>query len=110
MAGMAGMDAAMQAAPPKPAIAADPAPSAPSAPPAPPASAPRNGNSGAAPTTVQPVQSAGGHQATQVTPAPTQVQRSVVSGSGAANGGGPGRTQATKQANGKEDDEDWWTE
>jgi hypothetical protein len=60
---------------------------------------------------VQPVQPAGGHQATQASPAPTQVQRSAVSGSGAANGGGPAGTQATKQAaNGKEDDEDWWTE
>jgi hypothetical protein len=43
-------------------------------------------------------------------PAPTQVQRTV-GGSGAANGGAPAGTQATKQAaNGKEDDEDWWTE
>jgi hypothetical protein len=89
------MDAAMQAAPPKPAIAADPGPSA---------SAPRNGNSGAAPTTVQSVPSAGGHQATQASSA----QRSA---GGPANGGAPAGTQATKRAsNGKEDDEDWWTE
>jgi len=94
MAGMAGMDSAMQAAPPKPAIAADPG-------------APRNGNSGAAPTTVQPVQSAGGHQATQVSPAPTQAQRSA---GGPANGGAPAGTQATKQAANGKDDEDWWTE
>jgi hypothetical protein len=60
---------------------------------------------------VQPVQPASAHQATQVTPAPTQVQRSVVGGSGAANGGAHAGTQATKQTpNGKEDDEDWWTE
>jgi hypothetical protein len=60
------------------------------------------------PTTVQPVQPAG---ATQVTPAPTQVQRTAGAGSGPSNGGAPAATQVTKQAaNGKEDDEDWWTE
>jgi hypothetical protein len=114
MAGMTGMDAAMQASAPKPAIAADPASSAPSAQASPATqatpAAPRNGNSGAAPTTVQPIQPAGGHQGTQASPAPTQVQR-VASGSGTTNGGAPTGSQATKQApNGKEDDEDWWTE
>jgi hypothetical protein len=34
----------------------------------------------------------------------TQVQRVP------ANGGSPAATQVTKQANGKDDDEDWWTE
>jgi F0F1-type ATP synthase membrane subunit b/b' len=103
MAGMAGMDAAMQAAAPKPAIAADPAPAGTAS------GAQRNGNSGqVAPTTVQPVPPAGGPQATQVSPAPTQVQRTAA---GSSNGGAATGTQATKQApNGKEDDEDWWTE
>jgi hypothetical protein len=55
---------------------------------------------------VQPVPSA--HQTTQVSPAPTQVQAQQRP----TNGGSPATAQAsTKQAvNGKEDDEDWWTE
>jgi hypothetical protein len=95
-----GMDAAAQALQPKQAIAADPGP------------APRNGNSGgAAPTTVQPIPQAA-HQATQVSQPPTQAQRpAAAAGAGATNGGAPAAAQATKQAaNGKEDDEDWWTE
>jgi hypothetical protein len=53
---------------------------------------------------VQSVPAAGGHQATQASSA----QRSA---GGPANGGAPAGTQATKRAsNGKEDDEDWWTE
>jgi hypothetical protein len=44
-----------------------------------------------------------------VSPAPTQVQRSA---GGPGNGGSPAATQASAKqgANGKEDDEDWWTE
>ena len=89
-----GADPSMAAAQPKPAIAADPAPSATQA-----GAAPRNGTSQAAPTTVQ--------SAAQVAAgAPTQVhaQRS--------NGGAPVPSQANgKQgANGKEEEEDWWTE
>ncbi|HTQ94303.1 MAG TPA: hypothetical protein VMK84_32905, partial [Streptosporangiaceae bacterium] len=109
-----GMDAAVQAPAAKPAIAAEPAPAAPPtqvapAAPAAPAGAPRNGNGGSvAPTTVQPAQQSG-HAATQVTqvsPAPTAAQQRP------ANGGAPAPAQAgAKQAaNGKEDDEDWWTE
>ena len=81
---------------PKPAIAADPVPS----------DAPRNGTSASpAATTVQPVQSAA-HQPTQVSPAPAQAQQRPVNGGSAATA-----QAATKQAaNGKEDDEDWWTE
>jgi hypothetical protein len=89
--------AAASAAQPKPAIAADPALSAPGSAPG---TAPRNGNGQPAPTTVQP--------ATQAN-APTQVQapRPVQ-----ANGGSPAPTQANAKqgANGKEDEEDWWTE
>ncbi len=62
--------------------------------------APRNGTSPPpAPTTVQ-----SAHQPTQVPP--TQAQQRPT------NGGSPATVQAsTKQvANGKEDDEDWWTE
>jgi hypothetical protein len=69
-----------------------------------PANAPRNGNGGSAPpTSVQPAQPAS-HQATQVSPAAAQ-QRPT-------NGGSPAATQANAKqaANGKEDDEDWWTE
>jgi hypothetical protein len=67
---------------------------------------------------VPPAQSAA-QQVTQVTQAPTQMQRSAAS---PANGGSPAPAQAstaqasTAQAsakqggNGKEDDEDWWTE
>jgi hypothetical protein len=113
-----GMDAAaMQAPPAKPAIAADPAPAAPPAPVAPPtqaapvapATAPRNGNGGSVgPTTVQPAQQSGHQstQATQVSPAATAAQQRP------ANGGAPAPAQAgAKQSpNGKEDDEDWWTE
>jgi hypothetical protein len=52
---------------------------------------------------VQPVQSS----ATQVSPAATQASRAT---NGSTNGGAPAGA-ATKQAtNGKEDDEDWWTE
>ena len=88
-----GMDAAaMQAPAPKPAIAAEPAP----------AGVPRNGNGGSvAPTTVQSAQQSG-HQATQVSPAQQRP----------ANGAPPPATQASakQSANGKEDDEDWWTD
>jgi hypothetical protein len=58
-----------------------------------------------APTTVQPAQQSG-HQPTQVTPAPTAAQQRP------ANGGAPAPAQAgaKQSANGKEDDEDWWTE
>ena len=91
-----GMDTAVQAPAPKPAIAADPVPP----------DAPRNGTSASpAATTVQPVQSAA-HQPTQVSPAPAQAQQRPVNGGSAATA-----QAATKQAaNGKEDDEDWWTE
>ena len=108
-----GMDAAaVQAPPAKQAIAPEPAPAAPPtqvapAAPAAPASAPRNGNGGSAPpTAVQPAQSAS-HQATQVSPAAAAAAQQRPT-----NGGSPAATQAnTKQAaNGKEDDEDWWTE
>jgi hypothetical protein len=73
-----------------------------------PANEPRNGNgngSPAAPTAVQPVQP-GAHQATQVSVPPTAAQQRP------ANGGAPAATQANAKqgANGKEDDEDWWTE
>ena len=104
-----GMDAAMQAPAAKPAIAAEPAPAAPptQAAPAAPASAPRNGNGGsAAPTAVQPAQPAS-HQATQVSPAAAAAQQRP------ANGGSPAaatQASAKQAANGKEDDEDWWTE
>jgi hypothetical protein len=53
---------------------------------------------------VQPAQaSAAAHQATQVSPAQSQAQPRATNGTQAT---------ATKQAagNGKEDDEDWWTE
>jgi hypothetical protein len=100
-----GMDAAAQALAPKPAIAAEPAAPAPSTP----ASGPRNGNATPpAPTTVQPVPSsqAAAHQPTQVSPAPTVAQQRP------ANGGTPAAAQASakQSANGKDDDEDWWTE
>ena len=101
-----GMDAAtMQAPPAKQAIAAESAPAAPAAPAAP-TNAPRNGNGGSAPpTAVQPAKSAS-HQATQVSPAAAAAQQRP------ANGGSPAATQANAKqaANGKEDDEDWWTE
>jgi hypothetical protein len=66
------------------------------------------------PAAVQPAAQAG-HQATQVSPAATQVQaaqRPAASGSGPSNGGSPTATQANAKqgANGKEDEEDWWTE
>ena len=104
-----GMDAAaaMQAPAAKQAIAGEPTPSAPptQAAPVPPASAPRNGNGGSAPTAVQPAQPAS-HQATQVSPPPAATQQRPT------NGGSPAATQASAKqaANGKEDDEDWWTE
>ena len=86
----------------KPAIAADPGPAAGQG-------APRNGATTALqagtgqPATGQPAQ-----QATQVAAAPTQAQRPAAAG----NGGAAAPTQANgKQgANGKEDEEDWWTE
>jgi hypothetical protein len=55
------------------------------------------------PTTVQPGQQSG-HQATQVSPAATAAQQRP------ANGGAPAPAGAKQAANGKEDDEDWWTE
>jgi hypothetical protein len=74
----------------KPAIAADPAPAA-----------PRNGS--AAPAG-QPAQ-----QATAVAAAPTQVQAQRPAP--AANGATATATANGKQgANGKQDEEDWWTE
>jgi hypothetical protein len=86
------MDPSLQAGLPKPAIAADPGPAAP---------APRNGNGGPpAPTTVQPAQQAA-HQVTQVSAAPTQAQRPANAATQAS---------AKQAANGKEDEEDWWTE
>jgi hypothetical protein len=96
---MAGAAAALQQ--PKP-ISPDPVP----------ASAPRNGASGgAAPTTVQPVQSS----ATQVSPAATQASRPTNSSangstSGGTSGGAPAGAATKQAAGGKEDDEDWWTE
>jgi hypothetical protein len=105
LGGQLPMDAAVTAMQPKPAIAADPGPGTPSGS----VSAPRNGTSTPpAPTTVQPVPSgqSAAHQPTQVSPAPAQAQPRP------GNGGSPATAQAsTKQAaNGKEDDEDWWTE
>jgi len=59
---------------------------------------------------VQPTQQAG-HQATQVSPAPTQVQAAAQRpAAGQANGGTPTSAGAKQGANGKEDEEDWWTE
>ena len=83
----------MSAAQAKPAIAGDPAASVPG-------TAPRNGASQPAPTTVQPA---------QVAAAPTQVQAQR---SAPANGGAPAPTQANGKpgTSGKEDEEDWWTE
>src|SRR5205823_334478 len=74
--GEAAMAAAAPPPAPKPAIAAEP-------------TAPRNGNSGAptqvhsgAPTQVQPAQaSAAAHQATQMSPAPSQAQPRATNGS-----------------------------
>ncbi|HYB47397.1 MAG TPA: hypothetical protein VED20_08590, partial [Streptosporangiaceae bacterium] len=57
------------------------------------------------PAAVKPAQQAG-HQATQVSPVPTQVQAAQRPAAGQANGGTP----ANAKANGKEDEEDWWTE
>jgi hypothetical protein len=91
---MAGAAAALQQ--PKP-ISPDPVP-------------PRNGASGgAAPTTVQPVQSSA--SATQVSPAATQASRATNgSTNGGTNGGAPAGAATKQAASGKEDDEDWWTE
>jgi hypothetical protein len=83
----------MAAAQAKPAIAAEPAPAG---------GAPRNGTSQVAPTTVQPAAQVAAGAPTQV-----QAQRSAP-----ANGGAPVGAQANgKQGvNGKEEEEDWWTE
>ena len=117
-----GMDAAVQAPAAKPAIAAEPAGApptqvAPAAPPtqvapAAPASAPRNGNGGpVAPTTVQPAQ-----QPAAVRPpghpglaGATAAQQRPANGGAPAPAPAPAR-RAKQAANGKEDDEDWWTE
>ena len=100
----------MQAPAAKPAIAPEAAPAAPPtqvapAAPVPPAGAPRNGNGGSvAPTTVQPVQPSG-HQPTQASSAATAAHQRPANGTPA-----PAQAGAKQSANGKEDDEDWWTE
>ena len=57
-----------------------------------------------APTTVQPAQQSG-HQATQASPAASAAQQRPANGTPA-----PAQASAKQSANGKEDDEDWWTE
>jgi hypothetical protein len=72
------------------------------------------------PAAVQPT-TGPGHQATQVSAAPTQMQAAQRPAAGPSNGGSPvapatsaapAATQANAKqaANGKEDEEDWWTE
>jgi len=101
LGGQLPMDAAMQAPAPKPAIAADPVPSAP-----PP---PHNGAAvPPAPTMAQPAQP--GPAVTQVSSAPTQVHQRPTNGGSLAPSPAAAQASAKQRANGKDDDDDWWTE